>query len=423
MPHRRLGLRKPHDSPISANRNNCYCCVFPHQRDISRICLLRRRGTCFQAVTRVTRTDSDPNSNRLVGIDHLQSGLDQNHVGSLLGNRFLLSVKQKGETENMLAEKLRVGRLLRILEILYVVLLSFSLYLLLASRTAEAHTIWEPMNPLLMPTLFLSTTILFSILFTQERSSLKLLLVMVHSILLHSFFSIIFPAGDASGQQMYLGRIRFAFDSDALQAWLPSSPASFQLLVTESFRSLNFQAAITTLLARLLSIDIFWIHLFLVPTLWGVFTPLATYLISRTLSNNETHAILSSLIVSAFPYATYFGAISTPNSLGYIFFIFALYFMLRYIISGNFRCLCLMGFFSVSSFFFHPLTGVISFSLLVLALAFRSYGGKDTLWAHKKQLFLVFLLCLTLLPVSFIYLRLLGIPSTASFTLDKLSET
>ena len=323
----------------------------------------------------------------------------------------------------MLTGELRLGKSLRIIEILYIVLLSFSFYLLIASRTAEAHTVWEPMNPLLIPALFLSTSILFIVLLTHEKTPLKLLLVMAHSILLHSFFSIILPAGDSSGQQMYLGRIRFAFDSDTIQGWLPPSPVGLQWLIIQSFKGLNFQAAITTVLARLLSIDIFWVHLFLVPALWGIFTPLATYLISRMLSKNETHAILSSLIISAFPYATYFGAVSTPNSLGYIFFIFALYFMLKYLLTSDAKTAFLMGVFSVFSFFMHSLTGIISFSLLILALAFKPSVGKGGLWKHNKQFFLIFLFCASLLPLSFTYLRLLGFPSNASFTLDKFSES
>jgi hypothetical protein len=127
--------------------------------------------------------------------------------------------------------------------------------------------------------------------------------------------------------------------------------------------------------------------------------------------------------VSAFPYTIYFGAISTPNSLGYIFFIFALYFMLNHLGTSNSRTLLLAGLFSVFSFFMHPLTGIVSLSLLVLALAFRPSSEKDRNRTPKKQLLLVFLLCVTLLPISFTYLRLLGFPSNASFTLDKLSET
>jgi hypothetical protein len=309
------------------------------------------------------------------------------------------------------------------MEVVYLALLTLLFYLLVMSRTGEAHTVWEPMHPLFIPILFLDTSILFIILLTSEKTSIKLLLVMAHSILLHSFFSIVLPAGDSSGQQMDLGRIRFAFDGNAIRGWLPPSTSSLQSLFVESLKGLNFQAALSTILARILSIDIFWIHMFLIPALWGIFTPLAAYMIAKTLSKNETHAALSSLVISAFPYVTYFGSVSTPNSLGFLFFYFALYFMLNYLFTSGFKTAFLMVVFAAFSFLMHPLTGITSFAFLILAIAFKPNVKENAFRVHKKQLLLVFLICAILLPLSFTYLRLLGLPTNVSFSLDKFSES
>jgi len=251
----------------------------------------------------------------------------------------------------MTDERASPNKPLRICELLYIVLLLASAQLLVASRTGEARTVWEPMHPWFIPMLFTSTLVLFAILLTSEKSSIKLVLVILHSILLHSFFSATFPAGDTSGQQMYLGRIRFAFDNINYREWLPPSATSFPGTITYWLRGLNFQASLSTILARLFSVDIFWVHLFLVPVLWSCFMPVASYLITKTLGGSEKAATLSSLLLSAFPYATYFGAISTPNSLGFILFYYALYSVLRYLSSSTAKNALLMVGFSASSFF------------------------------------------------------------------------
>ncbi|RLI44981.1 hypothetical protein DRO69_06145, partial [Candidatus Bathyarchaeota archaeon] len=191
----------------------------------------------------------------------------------------------------------------------------------------------------------------------------------------------------------------------------------------QGFRGLNFQAALTVIFARMFSMDLLWIHLFLVPVLWGVFTPIAAFLITKTLGGNDKVAVLSSLLLSAFPCVTYFGAISVYNSLGFIFFFYSLYFMLRNLNSNDSKTKFLMLTFSFFSLLSHYLTGIISFSLLLLALTFKSYRSeKFPSKTAKTSLVTFFILCASLLPFSFIYLRFFRPATNTAFTLDKLYE-
>ncbi|TET18893.1 hypothetical protein E3J74_08930 [Candidatus Bathyarchaeota archaeon] len=314
-------------------------------------------------------------------------------------------------------------KFLRIGEILYFFLVAFSFYSLLLSRTGEARTVWEVLHPAFIPTLFVATSLLLAILLTPEKVAHKLLFIIIHSILIHSLFSIVFLAGDLSGQQMFLGRIRLVYDNAVLHGWPPWPVETVQSLVYEWFRGINFQAALSVVFARMLSIDILWIHLFLVPVLWGVFTPIAVYLTTYTFTKNKKVAVLASLLLSAFPYATYFGAISVPNSLGYIFFLYSLYFMLKNLDSNDSKTRVLMLTFSFFSLLSHHLTGIISFSLLLLSLTFKSYRGeKSPSITAKISLVTSFILCASLLPFSLIYLRLFRAGTYTAFTLDKFYE-
>jgi len=250
-----------------------------------------------------------------------------------------------------------------------------------------------------------------------------MLLIIVHSILLHSFFSIVFPAGDLSGQQIVLGRTRRVFDNTILHGLSGWPTRTLQIFLVEMFDGINFQAALSVIFARMLSTDIFYVHLFFVPVLWGIFVPIASFLITKTLGGDEKTSVLSSLLVSAFPYTTYFGAISVPNSIGFIFFFFSLYFMLKHLTSNDSKTAYWMVTFSFFSFLSHFLTGIMSFSLLLLAIAFKAYERekRSPSVTPKISLIVSFLVCVSLLPLSFIYLNYFG-STRAVFTLDKFSQ-
>jgi len=311
-------------------------------------------------------------------------------------------------------------RVLRFAEILCLALIALSFYLLYLSRSGEVHTVWEVLNPSFVPTLFITTFLLVALLLTSEKPAYKLLLIVAYSVLVHSFFSVVFPAGDASGQQIFLGRTRLVYDNAVVHGWFPWPEDTLQLRVFQSFRGENFQAGLSTVFARMFSVDVFWVHLFLVPVLWGVFTPVATYLVAFALARNDRVAALSALLFCAFPYSIYFGAISVPNSLGFIFFFYCLYFTLKDLDSKDSKNTFIMLAFSFFSFLSTYLTGIMSFSLVLFALAFKSYRSeKSSTFSSKISLVVSFVFVASILPLSVAYLRFLRPDTHAVFSLDK----
>jgi hypothetical protein len=307
-------------------------------------------------------------------------------------------------------------------EILYLLLIGLSVSLLIASHTGEAHTVWEVMHPAFMPVLFVATSVLTAILLnSEEKVHVKLIFVIVHSILIHSFFSVIFPGGDLSGQQTMLGRSRLVDENAVLYGVF--HPGEAESTIYDWFRGENLQAALTVALARMLNIDLLWVHLFLVPVLWGVFTPVAAYLTTLAMTKNEKASILASIVISAFPYATYFGAISVPNSIGFIFFFYSLHFILKYLSSNERRIVILTLIFCFFSFLTHYLTGMMSFSLLILATAFKSFTTRNEKSATVNfSIVISFILSVVLLPLSLVYLRYFRPSIQTAFTFEKISE-
>jgi hypothetical protein len=311
-------------------------------------------------------------------------------------------------------------KLLRYGEILYLFLIGVSFYLLLASRTGEARTIWEVLHPAFIPTLLFTTILLVAILLSSEKAAYKILFVMFISVLLHSFFPIVFPAGDLSGQQITLGRIRSVYDNfEPLTLTSPSKPLLSPLY--DMFRGDHFQAALSVVLARMFSLDIFEVHLFFVPVLWGLFVPLAAFFTTRALGGSDNASALSSLLLSAFPYTTYFGAISVPNSLGFIFFFCSFPFILQYLEARDSKSLFLMLAFSFFSFLSHFLTGIMSVSLILLAFLNKSHKGEEKTSSLARAIVSI-VFCASLLPLSLVYFKFFRANSYAVFSMEKLVE-
>jgi hypothetical protein len=334
----------------------------------------------------------------------------------------MLCLEEDGGNAEVTANESR-ALWLRLAELLYLLTMVLSVYFLLLSRTGEAHTIWEVLHPTLLPALFVATSLLVAIAFSSEKTAYKIILIMLHSILFHFFFSIIFPVGDLSGQQMVLGRIRRLQDDSLIHGWPPAPLGSFSSEIFSRFGGINFQGALTVVLGQMLSLDLLPVHLFLVPFLWGVFTPVAVYLATFAISRDEKVSVLASLLLSAFPYATYFGAISVPNSLGFIFFFFAICFMLKYLSSDDSKTLALLLLFIFFAFFAHYLAGIISISLFLLAVtfkAYRNYEGPRSV--AKVSLIFTFIVAASVLPFSLWYLKFFRPITQTGFTSSRLFE-
>ena len=316
-------------------------------------------------------------------------------------------VKSEPKPKQSTRDERSIGTYLYVIRILYLFMVALSFFMLFMSRAGEVHTVWEVMHPAFIPTFFATTLLLLGIVFSSENLSYKLFFIIVLSILSHSFFVIIFPAGDVGGQQLSLSATRLVFDNVTLHGAAKGPMENILLQMYQWSRGINFQTALNVILARMFGVDVYWSHILLVPLLWGVFIPIAAFAATKTLSGNENVSVLSSLLVSSSPFSVYWGTISVPNSVGYIFFFYSLFFFLKYISSNKSNATFLMVAFSLISFLSHFLTGIMSFSFLLLAIILKTYEKeKDTSPITARISLLVsFIFSVTLLPLSLGYHR------------------
>jgi len=323
----------------------------------------------------------------------------------------LLKIEHKsmlGSPSSSSQNKWRTPSHLYVVRLVYLLMGFFSFYLLFASKTEEVSSVWQFLNPLFMPTFFATTLILLLAIFSRDKLEYKLLFIILHSILIHTFFVIAFPAGDLSYQARILADTRSIFDNTVLHGWPPVPAENILSQIWYWFRGANFQSALSIIFARAFYVDVLWSHLLLVPFLWGLFIPVATFMVTHTLCKSERTALLSSLLIASFPLSVYYGALSVPISLGYIFFFFALVFALKYLSTDESRNALFAIAFTIISFLGHFLTGIMSFSLLLLATVVRKYQGRkiELPISKKTLLVIVFVFCLSLLPLALVYQKL-----------------
>jgi len=304
----------------------------------------------------------------------------------------------------------------------YLLSLALSFYLLIESRRSEVHTIWEFLNPLFFPLFLAANVLLLFIVFSPTGTWFKLAMIIIHSIFSHTFFVLVFPVGDTSYQAQILAGTRLVYDNTIVGGLPPWRAANILGQIWYWFRGTNFQTALSVVFARAFAIDVYWSHSLLLPVIWGIFVPVGAFLITKALGESERISVLSAVTVSAFSFLIYYGAVSTPNGLGFIFFLFAILFMMKFLSSNQPLHLYLVIAFAFISFISHFLTGIMALSFLLIATAIRKYESEKTISPTSARLLLMsaFILSASLIPLALVYERFFQ-PFATRFSLDKLS--
>lgn len=304
------------------------------------------------------------------------------------------------------------------LTISYLILLMYLTYLLFQARTPTTTPIWTAFDPANLLLYLGMTFILLITMALKGNSKLKLSLIIVHSVVSHIFLVVIYEG-------------RYGFDT-WIGAWVSKGISSGEVFPYNVFSNLppiskafhiiqgKFSPSVSAVLARMFSVDVYWIQHLLVPIVWGVFVPIMAYEVSKSICKSQVTSLLSALLTLSVPYLIIWGAITVRNSFGWIFFFLTVYFSLKYISSKvNVFFVALSAFFSLIA---HVLTGTVSVCLFVLAYFYKKYASAGNPKATKKLIFsLVYVLCILILPLSLYARRWTTYPPVGgTFSLEPL---
>lgn len=320
---------------------------------------------------------------------------------------------------NRISKRVRLDTV--ILTIVYLVLVAFSFKFLAASRT-NGPDVYTNLHPWFWTAYLMTALVLAAIIVFKAGRSLVISSVIIFSVLSTVFLVIVFPSWGAD-TWVSLGFSRRVYDNVLYDA--AGNPLSFYFFRSGRFLSRLYhsirqvlQYSLTVIFARTFCVDIYWSHLLIVPLLWGIFLPVISYSFTKTLCKRERSAILSGFLVLSVTPLVGWGAGSVAQSFGYIFFFLTVFLSLEYLTHGKiFPAIISM----IASFLGHPESGVMSLSILLLAVAFKNYQTMK----HKKMsavlLTTAFLFCASLLPIARAVERFFY-PLYAHFTLSKILE-
>mgnify|MGYP001067992112 CR=1 FL=1 len=255
---------------------------------------------------------------------------------------------------------------------LFLLSVAIAFYALLHARTGEGVTsVWLTIPNIFLPVFFLSSLSLVIILFfTEMNVGLKLAFVSVHSFLSHSLFSIVWYPGRYGDIWSHLGAARFIDKTGTFYAhqWLFSQHLIADIVKYKS------QYALVALFRRMFSLDIYWVHIFFIPLLWSIFVPILSYKLAEVMTSkkDKTFPLLTAISVGLFAPLTIWGAVSVPNSLGFIFLLLSIVLLVYWVDTLSKRILLLSILASVATFFAHPQTGIFAFIFLSGAVIIES---------------------------------------------------
>jgi hypothetical protein len=208
------------------------------------------------------------------------------------------------------------------------------------------------------------------LLYTELGLGSKLGSISLHSFLTHSLFLIVWYPGRNGDPWSHLGEARLVDRTGAFYAydWLMS-----QRLVSDIVKYKS-QYALVVFFRRMFTLDIYWVHAFFIPLLWSLFVPIFLYKIAEMLSSKKSKAfpLLAAVSASLFPPLVYWGTISVPNSLAFLFLLLSIVFILYGVNSGGMRFWLLAVLASIATTFSHPQTGIFAVVFILGAVIIKS---------------------------------------------------
>lgn len=319
-------------------------------------------------------------------------------LGVILCAPLVLSViymklpRRKLEKEEGPTEKADTSKYFSPLYIPFFALIAYCVYLLVTARTGwVSGTVWDVVSPSFLTAYFFAGLVLFGIiLYSRTKVMSKVLLTMLYSLVSVMVFAVVLYPGSYGDPAVHLGWARMLYEYGNLR---PGGAPAAQLGLWYMYWLVKGKglALLTAVVAKMFIIDVYWIHTFIVPVLWGVSIPTITYKIARVTGMGQKIGVLAAFLTTFYSSFVQWGQRGTANSLGLIPFFISVYFSLWYL--GLKRKNVIAGllavFAALTSALTHPFTGVIALIFVFLALTLKRYKSiklKRPSWARLWML-------------------------------------
>jgi len=286
--------------------------------------------------------------------------------------------------------------------LVYAGLIAYSIFLLLKARSGWVYgTVWTVVSPSFFVVYFLAAFVLLGIiLYSKTRSSSKILLTILFSLVSSIIFALVLYPGHAGDPADHLGLARLIYSYGNLKRGFPLTAFHIYWALKEKGLAL-----LSAVLSKMLSVDVYWVHTFIQPVMWSSFIPLAAYKIGKLLDWKNRAAILAGFLTSFYTGFAGWASRSTGNSLGFVPFFVSLCFSLWYMKMRRRMLWFLAVFTALVSTIVHPLTGTMAFIFIIVVTGLRIH--KEMVLKHGR---VAHLLLLSILACGFlVIIALFGI--------------
>jgi len=346
----------------------------------------------------------------------------------------MLLKKPKKDINQEETEEKKKAPLYSLTYAIYIILITYSIYLLLQARSGWIYgTIWSVVSPHFFTTYFIAGFVLIGIiLYSSTRATSKLALIIPYALIAAMIPAIILYPGNAGDPLDSMGFARMVIDYGNFRVYSFAAnlnPWSLYWLVKEKGLPLS-----TAIFAKLLNIDVYWVHTFITPLLWGTFIPVATYKTSKLLDIGERVSLIASFFAAIYMNFLGWGSRSTGNSFGFIPFLVSVGFSLWYLKHHKNRIALFLALFTaIASWLSHPLTGIVALLLLFLAIGLKKYEAIKLKSRLPARLLLgaILIICIFAIPAFFginsliyaVFAPQFASEAITRFSLERLLET
>lgn len=227
-----------------------------------------------------------------------------------------------------------------VLPVFYFLLWGLTLVGLLAPATIILQTPWQHVPVFFLILFFFLTLLLGKILFTSQRITLVLFLLVLHSALLHLALPLSHQLPWGGDVWRTIGIEEKFIEGKSLLPVLFGQDVKWKeigpLSIPEAFVIPNKYVyshlwGETVFLARLFPLDLITLNRFLVPVIWSLFVPILLYAMGRKIFSTEKQALCFSFL-SFLPFSLQaLGSLTLAVSWGFIFFLFLVFLWFEYI--------------------------------------------------------------------------------------------
>ncbi len=288
--------------------------------------------------------------------------------------------------------------------LLYLVLTTcfvVSLFFLFSVRTGKfILSPWEVIEPAYLYVFGLFSFIVLWFIFLKRNWRLALLFIILSSFLLRSYLPIVYETGFGGDRLRHLAAEKWLQEGNVYSPsligekieWSQIGPLKLPaVFIIGNKTSYASQWALTSFLSWLFNADVFWIDLLLGFILCSFFIPIFLFKIGQFFSRRKTLPLLLAFLPNLFyPFQVY-GAITLPNSFGFLFFLFALIFWLEYFTSNKPKLLLFCIILTLLMYFNYVLYFILLLELGSLIYLFKNFSQSKKFVFYLSALILGFI--------------------------------